>query len=130
MPHFIVDYSDNLNPHADFSDLFERLQSYIESSDYFPLAGLRCRAFASDYSHLMNGDPRYAYIHVNFRIGSGRTENQLYQAGEAINRILMDWLEPINAEGKVICALSFEISQIDPILSWKSNPVRSHMARH
>lgn len=130
MPHLIVDYSDNLEPHADFSELFEAFQEYIETSSVFPLTGLRCRAFASDYSHIASGDPKYAYVHVNFRIGAGRTPEQLKQSGEEINRLLLNWLEPINTRGKVICALSFEITQVDSKLSWKHNPVRAHMARH
>lgn len=130
MPHLIVDYSENLDPHVDFSQLFNRFQAYIEQSDVFPLTGLRCRAFASDYSLVTNGDPLYAYVHINFRIGAGRTPEQLKKSGEDINALLLDWLEPVNAKGKVICALSFEITQIDSELSWKHNPVRGHMARH
>ena len=130
MPHLIIDYSSNLKHHADFAKLFERFQNYIEQSSLFPLTGLRCRAFASDHFHVTCGDPRYAYVHVNFRIGAGRTQEQLKKSGEDINRLLLDWLEPVNARGEIICALSFEITQIDSGLSWKHNPVRAHMARH
>ncbi|AMO54687.1 hypothetical protein GZ77_24210 [Endozoicomonas montiporae] len=130
MPHLIIDYSSNLEPHADFNELFESVQGYIEQSSLFPLTGLRCRAFASDHHHITSGDSQYAYVHVNFRIGAGRTVEQLKQSGEAINRLLLDWLEPVNTRGQIICALSFEITQIDSGLSWKHNPVRAHMARH
>ena len=130
MPHLIVDYSENLDPYADFDELFEVIEKHIEQSSLFPLAGLRCRAFCSDAYWVANGDPKYAYIHVNLRVGAGRTPEQLKHSGDEINKLLLNWLEPVNAKGKVICALSFEITQIDSELSWKTNPVRAHMARH
>ena len=130
MPHLIVDYSPNLEPHADFKALFKKFQAFVESTEVFPVSGCRCRAIACDHFHVTNGDPKYAYLHVNFRVGYGRTPRQLREAGEEVRKLLMDWLEPINGKGEVVCALSFEISQIDPDLTWKYNPVRVHMAKH
>ncbi|MGF1683964.1 hypothetical protein [Photobacterium minamisatsumaniensis] len=127
MPHFIIDYSPNLEKHVSFDELFHSLHGFIEQSEFFPITGCRSRATAVNHFRVTNGNPLYAYIHVNFRVGSGRTQEQLKHAGDDICQLLEAWLEPINQTGAVICALSFEISQIDPVLTWKHNPIRQHM---
>lgn len=130
MPHLIVDYSPNLEAHADFKELFQKFQNFVEQNSEFPVAATRCRARACDHFHMANGDPNYAYLHVNFRVSFGRTPRQLREAGREVRQLLLDWMEPINSKGEIVCALSFEISQIDPDLTWKYNPVRVHMAKH
>ncbi len=127
MPHFILDYSSNLQPEADFDELFETLHGYVDKSPLFPLAGCRCRAMPCPDYRVGSGDPRFAYLHLNLRVGAGRSDEQLAGAGDEIMGLVQQWLQQVQQRSGLICALSFEISQIDARLSWKHNPVRAAM---
>ncbi|WP_413113218.1 hypothetical protein [Thaumasiovibrio sp. DFM-14] len=128
MPHFIIDYSSNLKPEADFTVLFDALQDYVTVSPTFPLAGCRCRALACPDFRVANGNSRFGYMHVNLRVGSGRTSGELAEAGDELVQIVKQWVEQLQNKTGLLCALSFEISQIDPELTWKDNPIRAAMA--
>ena len=46
MPHFIVEYTDNIEQQASLPALFEKVHSVLGDSGVFPLGGIRSRAIA------------------------------------------------------------------------------------
>lgn len=43
MPHFIAEYTDNIEAEADLPGLFEKVHACLGASGVFPLGGIRSR---------------------------------------------------------------------------------------
>ena len=50
MPHFIAEYTDNIEPQADLPGLFEKIHRVLGDSGVFPLGGIRSRVFQLGYA--------------------------------------------------------------------------------
>ena len=126
MPHFIIEYSRNLEARLDLQVLAQQLRDEAVATGVFPLAGIRVRLYPSDIVAIADDDPNYAFMHVQLRVGSGREESVLATAGERLFAVLSTALSAVQAP---CCpALSFEIDEIHPQLTWKQNPIRQYMA--
>jgi len=84
MPHLTLEYTDNLN--FDIQPLLARLHSELVATGAINLKGLKSRAVRlSDY-RIADGDPNYAFVHVNLLIREGRP---LEIQKEAAQRVMM-----------------------------------------
>ncbi|MCC0546280.1 5-carboxymethyl-2-hydroxymuconate isomerase, partial [Pseudomonas aeruginosa] len=48
MPHFIAEYTDNIEAEADLPGLFEKVHACLGASGVFPLGGIRSRGVRLD----------------------------------------------------------------------------------
>ena len=126
MPHFLVEYSENIEAALDIPRLFERLTETAVETGVFALAGIRCRALPRARYRLADGHPDNAFLHLQLRIRAGRPLEDRKAAGEAIFATLSDHLAPIFAERPMM--LSFEIAEIDADLNFKKSNVRDYIA--
>ena len=94
--------------------------------DVFPLGGLRTRAARRDHYRIADGHPDNAFLHLTWKLGSGRPEEVREAAGNLMFDKLCGFLEPVSAGSPL--AISFEIQEIHPILTYKKNNLREHMA--
>lgn len=70
MPHLTLEYSDNLE--FEVQTLLARLHQELVATGAINLKGLKSRAIRySDY-RIADGDPNYAFVHVNLLIREGR----------------------------------------------------------
>lgn len=126
MPHFLVEYSTNIEEALDVPRFFERLIDTAVETGVFELAGIRCRALPRTQYRVADGHPDNAFLHIQLRIGAGRSVETRKAAGEAIFAALNDYLAGLFADRPLM--LSFEIAEIHPDLNFKKSNIRDHIA--
>lgn len=125
MPHFMLDYSPNLEGEVDMPGLCECLRRTAIDTGVFPRAGIRVRAFAATHVSIADGDAKHGYIDISVRLRAGRDLATRKAATQAIFDAAREFLEPVLARRSL--ALSFEMRDIDPELSPKTGTIRDHL---
>lgn len=111
MAHFILEYSDNLaDKGLDLERLFTRLIDEAVGTGIFPLAGIRCRAHNCEHFRVADGTQTFGFVHLNVRIGSGRSEEEKARASKVFFDVLSNHLSVIyDSQG---LAISFELTEL------------------
>ena len=127
MPHFVLEYSSNLEPELAVPELFQKLRSAALETGIFPLGGIRFRAIRCDDYLVADGDPENAFVHLTLKLGHGRPLEVRKDAAEAIFRTLTEYLRPIFDRRPL--AISFEMAELHPELSFKQNNLHERLRR-
>ena len=125
MPHFIAEYSGNLEGEADFPALFATVHQVLGDSGVFPLGGIRSRAIRHDTYRIADGAHDYAFVHMTLKVGSGRDL-------ETRKKVATDLFEAIKAhfaplQDQRLLAVSFEMTELDPDLNFKHNNIHAFL---
>jgi 5-carboxymethyl-2-hydroxymuconate isomerase len=121
MPHFIVEYSDNLHEQLDFQPLFKALHEYVVSTGAFPMGGVRSRAIRCYDYRVADGREDFAFLNLNLKIGHGRDLALRKEVAKRVFDILCDWMTPVTDKG--YCQISFELTELDPVLKYNKNNI-------
>lgn len=121
MPHLTVEYSANLESHAEIGALCDDLLRTVLETDLFEVGAVRVRAIRCEHYAIADRLPENAFVDLNFRIGTGRSAEEKKRIGEALFAAASDALAPLFETPHF--ALSLEIREIDPDLSWKTNAI-------
>jgi 5-carboxymethyl-2-hydroxymuconate isomerase len=121
MPHVVVEYSANLRPRIDLPRLLRVLHGAALATGVFPPGGTRTRAAERADYLIADGHPDNAFVHATLRIGHGRDLPTRRRAGQAVFDALLAELAPVSESSPL--AISFEVQEIDPELSFKHNTV-------
>lgn len=127
MPHQIIEYSANLEDRIDIDKVVERLHAAAKDMEGLPVGGLRTRAARREHYQVADRHPDNAFVHVILKLGHGRPVEIRRAFGEQLFAALCEVLEPVSSASPL--AISFEIQEIHPELTWKKNNLRDHMAR-
>lgn len=124
MPHLAIQHSGNLPPER-MGAFCEGLHGIIAGAGPFPLAGIRVRSFPAQASAVADKHPANAFVDMVFRIGAGRSDEEKASVG----RTIMSYAESFFANELAAphFALSLEIVEIDPVLSWKTNSMHARL---
>lgn len=125
MPHLIVQYSANLESSLDLEDFGRKMHEAMLVSGTFPLAGIRVRAFAADHAIIADQHEKNAFIAMVLRMGAGRSLEEKRKAGDLVMEAAKAATEQLLSEPYF--ALSLEIVEIDPELSWKANSIHPRL---
>lgn len=125
MPHLTVEYSANLDDRVDIGELCRRLAQSVLSTGLFEIGAVRVRAVRAEHFAIADQLPENAFVDLNLRIGKGRTADEKKRVGEAIFAAAGDMLAPLF--GTPHFALSLEVREIDPDLSWKRNAIHPRL---
>lgn len=125
MPHFIVEYSSNLEKDINFSEFFEHVHDCLGSSGVFPLGGIRSRAIRMDNYRIADEKHDYAFIHITLKVGSGREEATRKKECDALFLLIESYFESL--QNKRLLAISFEMQEIHPTLTYKKNNIHSFL---
>ena len=125
MPHFIVEYSSNIESSVDIGQLCEVIRSTAVKIDAIPMPGVRVRAIKVDHYAIADGNPDHAYIDVSVRLRGGRPMDVRKAATQTLFDAIQQFLEPVMAQRSL--ALSFEMRDVDPELSPKCGSIRAHL---
>ena len=126
MPHQIIEYSANLEQQLDIHALIDGLHETAMKIDGLPIGGLRTRAARRDTYRVADRHPDNAFVHLVLRLGHGRSVEKRKEFGETIFAELCRLLEPVSSTSPL--AISFEIQEIHPELTWKQNNLRDYIA--
>lgn len=125
MPHFIIEYSANLERRLDIDALCDATRQAALDTGIFEIGAIRVRAHKCENYAIADADPRNAFVHLMLRVGIGRDEATRKAAGDSIFAALSDFCAPLLEEPYF--GLSFEICQIDPVTSWKKNSMHARL---
>ena len=95
------------------------------ASGLFELGAVRVRAFCAEHYAIADQLPENSFIDMEFRVGQGRSVEDLKQAGEEIFAAAQNVLKPLYSTPHF--ALSLEIRTIDADLSWKKNAMHARL---
>ena len=127
MPHFIVEYSANLEPAVNIGELVSSVHKAAIMSGVFPLKGTRTRAARRDLFEIADGHADNAFVHITARIGQGRSVDVRQQAGELIYEAACEYLRPYFEQHPL--AISFEMQEIEADTSFKFNNIPEWIER-
>jgi len=125
MPHFTIEYSSNLEDRVDVTGLCRRVLREVLATGLFEVGAVRVRAIRCEHYAIADELADNAFVDMSFRIGVGRSLEERKRTGEAIFAVVSDELAPLFATPHF--ALSFEIREIDPVLSWKKNAMHPRL---
>lgn len=125
MPHFTIEYSSNLDGRLDMARLCEAVHDALTHCGLFELGAIRVRAIRSGDYAIADRLPQNAFVDMSLRMGTGRTANDRERVGAEIFETVSHLLQPLLAEPYF--ALSLEVREIDPVLSWKRNAMHPRL---
>ncbi|CDP49935.1 5-carboxymethyl-2-hydroxymuconate Delta-isomerase [Paradevosia shaoguanensis] len=125
MPHFSIEYSANLDERVDMQALCALISRTVLETGLFEVGAVRVRAFRAEAYSIADALPENGFIDMSFRIGQGRTDEEKRRTGEAIFKAVGDYLAPLFDTPHF--ALSLEIREIHPDLSWKKNAIHPRL---
>ncbi|CCN81018.1 putative 5-carboxymethyl-2-hydroxymuconate isomerase [Vibrio nigripulchritudo SFn27] len=127
MPHFVMEYSANLDSDIDFPDLFEQLADVAQTTGVFPLGGIRIRAHRCEQFRVAEGDPENRFLQLSIKVGSGRTEDTLKDVGDTIHAFMTDYLASVFERHYL--SFGLEITELHPTLNYKKNNIHQKLAK-
>ena len=124
MPHFIVEYTANLEADGDLPGLLQKIHHAMIAQDgVFPIGGIRSRAIRLDTYRMADGAADYAFVHATLKIGAGRDEATKKRAGDALFEVMKAHFAALYE--KRYLALSMEVAEFSEAATWKHNNVHA-----
>lgn len=125
MPHFIVEYSNNVEKIVDLAHLANEIRDVAVSTGVFPLGGIRVRMHPCAIYTIANGHPDAAFVHIMLRMGAGRDLPTRREAATTVFNHLETFFSALFSA--LPFALSFEVCEIDAELSFKKNSIHKFL---
>ncbi len=105
--------------------LLDAVHSAAQKAGVFEPGGIRTRLERREHYRVADCDPDNAFVYVGVRIGAGRSEDIRKKAGDALFQAACSALEDAYAAGPL--AISLELSEIEPVTSFKKNNIHEHI---
>jgi 5-carboxymethyl-2-hydroxymuconate isomerase len=122
MPHFIIEYTDNIKKEANIPLLLEKVNKIlISKAPLFPVGGIRSRAIELNDYFIADGEEDYAFVHATLKIGAGRTENDKKKTCEEIFTAMKEHFA--NLYDHRYLALSLELFEFSEAGTYKRNNI-------
>ena len=124
MPHFIVEYTDNIKEESNMAKLFEDIHNVLIARDsIFPIGGLRSRAIELNDYRVADGLEDDAFIHAVLKIGAGRSEELKKEICEALFEVMKEHFALLMSRRYL--ALSMELVEFSDAGTYKQNNIHS-----
>jgi 5-carboxymethyl-2-hydroxymuconate isomerase len=88
MPHLTLEYTANLD--FDVQTLLKRMHSELVATGAINLKGLKSRAIRHSEYRIADGNPEYAFVHVNLLIREGRPTEVQQDAARRVMAVLKE----------------------------------------
>jgi 5-carboxymethyl-2-hydroxymuconate isomerase len=108
VPHLTLEYSDNLS--FDVQPLLARLHTELTATGAINLKGLKSRAVCHNQYRIADGDPDYAFVHVNLLIREGRSLEIQKDAAQRVMAVLKDTFRDYLENGYI--SISVDIKEM------------------
>lgn len=126
MPHFIMEYSANLDDDLDIPLLFEKLNATAIATGVFPLGGIRTRAVRCEHYRIAEGDPENTFVYLTAKVGAGREPEVLREAAARVFETLTQYLQPVF--DRRFMSIGFDLQELNPEYGFKLNNIHSKFA--
>ena len=127
MPHFTIEYSANLDGKVDMRALCREVLKAALATGVFEVGAVRVRAIRCEAYAIADDRPENGFIDLSLRLAAGRDLALRKKLGEEVFAAISRFLESQFATKHF--ALSFEIREIDPQLSWKKNAIHERLRK-
>lgn len=108
MPHLTLEYTGNLD--FEVQPLLARLHSELVATGAINLRGLKSRAVRHGEYRIADGNPEYAFVHVNLLIREGRPLEVQKDASQRVLAVLKETFGPRYDHGHL--SLSVDIKEM------------------
>ena len=127
MPHFIIEYTNNIKDKMSIDDLLTKVNSTLISfSSIFPVGGIRSRAIELEHYRIADGQEDDAFVHAILKIGAGRTDEQKREVCDALFSVIRTHFSALYE--KSYLALSMELIEFNEFGTYKQNNIHSRFA--
>ncbi len=126
MPHFVIEYSANLEPDIDLRAIVDAVHESAVESGLFKIGGIRVRTLKHEIYKIADGNPEHAFLHVRANILEGRAAEDREKLGNRALAAVDALLAKAHARRGI--ALSVEVSEIDHNMSFKKNSLHAQLA--
>lgn len=111
MPHFILEYSDNIVEKLEHKDLFQKLHTLLTENGPFKLSDIKSRAIEHKEFYVADGKTSNAFVHLTLSIFKGRN----LKIRQAVGKMLLDFLQNEFARSyqELKCSITVDIKEID-----------------
>jgi 5-carboxymethyl-2-hydroxymuconate isomerase len=124
MPHFIIEYTDNITRDADIPGLLRKVnQVLISRRDIFPVGGIRSRAIQLNDYVVADGLYDDAFVHATLKIGRGRSEEDKRAVCDQIFQVMKDHFAELFHRRYL--ALSLELVEFSEMGTYKHNNIHA-----
>lgn len=124
MPHFIIEYTDNLKAEADIAGLLEKIHAvFLSHNDIFPVGGIRSRAIELHDYRIADGKEDDAFVHAVLKIGAGRSEKDKKEICDELFGVMKNHFADLFA--KRYLALSMELIEFGGSGTYKHNNIHN-----
>jgi 5-carboxymethyl-2-hydroxymuconate isomerase len=124
VPHFIVEYSDNLEAAVDMGSVLDAVHAAAMATGFVALDALRVRAEPRSLYRIADGHPDNAFLGVIARMAPGRTDEQKQLVLESV----LDAVETSLGAAAANVMLSVEYQEIDARYRINKNNLRDAIA--
>jgi 5-carboxymethyl-2-hydroxymuconate isomerase len=122
MPHFILEYTDNIKEETNIPDLLKKINHVlILRSDIFPIGGIRSRAIELKEYCIADGTEDDAFVHGTLKIGAGRSEQDKKAICGEIFEVMKEHFSALFE--KRYLALSLELYEFSESGTYKHNNI-------
>lgn len=129
LPHFIVEYTDNIKNEANISKLFEKIHKVLIARDpVFPIGGIRSRAIEVNHYRIADGAEDDAFVHAVLKIGAGRSDEIKKEVCDALFEVMKDHFSFLMSNRYL--ALSMELSEFSEAGTYKLNNIHSRFKKN
>ncbi|WP_067935396.1 5-carboxymethyl-2-hydroxymuconate Delta-isomerase [Alicyclobacillus kakegawensis] len=126
MPHFIVEYTDNIRDDADIAGLLKKVHEVLLAhSDVFPAGGIRSRAIELHQYRVADGSADDAFVHATLKMGGGRPEEVKRKVGDELFAVIKDHFADLYARRYL--ALSMEVVEFGGKGTYKHNNIHQRL---
>ncbi len=127
MPHFILEYTDNIRGEANISDLLKKVHDVlIRHGDVFPIGGIRSRAIELQDYRVADGAEDDAFVHATLKIASGRSAEEKQAACDELFAVMNEHFAPL-FERRYL-ALSMELYEFQRP-TWKHSNIHQRFKK-
>jgi len=127
MPHFVIEYSANLEPDIDLRAVVDAVHKSAVESGLFKIGGIRVRTLRHEIYKIADGNPEHAFLHVRANILEGRMAEDREKLGNATIAAVDALLTSAHRNRGI--ALSVEVSEIDHNMSFKRNSLHGQLSK-
>ncbi len=110
MPHFVIEYSDNILEEVDFKAFFKRLHAVLVENGPFNMSDIKSRAIRHQHFCVAHGKESNAFVHLTLSIFKGRDLSVRQAVGEKILLFLKK--EFARSFEKLNCSLTVDIREM------------------
>ncbi|GLY09513.1 5-carboxymethyl-2-hydroxymuconate Delta-isomerase [Bacillus badius] len=124
MPHFIIEYTDNIKAEAEIPALLKKVNQLLISYDgTFPIGGIRSRAIELHDYVIADGTEDDAFVHAVLKIGAGRPESVKKMVCDELFQVMKDHFADLFANRYL--ALSMELIEFSEAGTYKHNNIHA-----